>query len=174
MLTSVSLAGVAARLMPRVKTAAVAAAIVLLASRGLWYSARAWVFDVQGGQQTFKSVGEYVHRRLPERAVVLTMLHSGSVRYYSGRLTVRWMFIPETGLDVVLEEFQRAGLQPYLLLTSTEVDDFKKRFARHSQFAALDWPPLARRELDLPVEIFDPANRQAALEGTPRATELIE
>jgi hypothetical protein len=99
------------------------------------------------------------------------MSHSGSVRYYSGRLTVRWMFIPETALDSVVDQFRRQGMRPYLLATSSEADDFRTRFGRRSRLAALDWPPIARGDFDLPVEIFDLA---AASDGPGRAPAITE
>lgn len=39
--------------------------------------------------QKFATAGKYLAQRLPERAVVLAMLHSGSATYYSGRRIVR-------------------------------------------------------------------------------------
>jgi hypothetical protein len=173
-LTSVSLAALVTRLVPRARTLVLTSAILLLSGRGLWYSDRHLVFNIRNGQEPYQSVGEYVRRRLPERAVVLTMLHSGSVRYYSERLTVRWMFIPETALDRVVDQLRRQGLSPYLVLTSIEVDDFRKRFGRRSRLAALDWPPIARGNFDLPVEIFDLAAPADGPGRAPTITEPIE
>jgi hypothetical protein len=173
-LTSASLAALADRLAPRARTLVLASVILLLGGRGLWYSARHLVFDIRNGQEPYQSVGEFVRRRLPERAVVLTMLHSGSVRYYSGRLTVRWMFIPETALDRVVDQLRRNGLHPYLVLTSIEVDDFRQRFGRGSRIAALDWPPIARGNFDYPVEIYDLSATRDGPDRSPTITEPIE
>jgi len=73
--------------------------------------ARGPFIAARNGEQAYESVGGYGRRRLPERAVVLTILHSGSVRYDSGRLTVRWMFIPERPFDGIVEDLQRRGLR---------------------------------------------------------------
>jgi hypothetical protein len=173
-LTSAGLAGLAGRVAPRARTLLLTTAIVVLGARGLWYSERNFVFDARHGQQPYQSVGDFVRRRLPERAVVFSMLHSGSVRYYSGRLTVRWLFIPETALDRVVDQFRRQGMRPYLLLTSLEVDQFKRRFGRRSQIAALDWPPIARGDFDYPVEIFDLTPPADGAARSPTITEPIE
>ena len=46
---------------------------------------------------SYTSVGEYVRQQLPANAVILTVQHGGSVRYYSNRLTLRWDFVSRIG-----------------------------------------------------------------------------
>ena len=41
-------------------------------------------------EQRYKTVGAYVDATLPHRAVLICMQHSGSARFYSGRITVRY------------------------------------------------------------------------------------
>jgi hypothetical protein len=80
---------------------------------------------------------------MPERAAFLAMLHSGSARYYSGRLTVRYDLIPRERLDDVLEYLRRVGYSPFILLDEAEAPDFVARFAGTSHLGALDRPAVA-------------------------------
>ena len=42
------------------------------------------------GGVVYTSVAEYVRTKLPANAIILTVQHSGSIRYYANRLTLRW------------------------------------------------------------------------------------
>src|SRR5262249_29212634 len=89
----------------------------------------------------------------------ISMQHSGSVRYYAGRLTIRYDWITPTRLDTVVEELRRLGYHPYFLLENWEAVDFQRRFGEYSALGTLDWPPIARLDHPADVKIFDPADR---------------
>jgi hypothetical protein len=115
--------------------------------------------------------GGYVARRLPAKAAVLSMQHSGSIRYYSGRATVRTDLIPPSQLDSTLAALRDSGYRPYILLEPWEVAPFQQRYAGHSALAPLDWPPAALLR-ESGIRIYDPADRQA-LAGRPPLTEIV-
>ena len=48
---------------------------------------------LKAGERRYADVGTYIHQALPPNAVVFSVQHSGSVRYYSGRMTIRWDLI---------------------------------------------------------------------------------
>ena len=77
---------------------------------------------------TYTSVGEYVRRHLPANAVILTVQHSGSIRYYSNRLTLRWDFLAPEWWPRALSTLSERGYRPYVLLTSSEETAFRSRF----------------------------------------------
>jgi hypothetical protein len=60
--------------------------------------------------------GEWIRAHTTERAVVLAGLHSGSIRLYGGRQTIRWDEIPSDKLSATLHNLEAAGYQPYLAL----------------------------------------------------------
>ena len=95
-----------------------------------------------GHLRKFAVVGESIARRLPERAVLLAMLHSGSATYYSGRPTVRYDLLEPSRLDGLIEDLRRHGYVPYLLLDADERAAFQSQYRDHRQLAALDWPPV--------------------------------
>jgi hypothetical protein len=169
-LISVTLVGVVARLVPRVHAVASAVLVALLGWHGVSYASRG-VFHLGEGEQKYAAVGEYISRRLPGRAALICMQHSGSVRYYSGRLTVRYDWIPPSRLDTVLTDLRRLGYQPYFLLEGWEEQAFRERFSEN-RLGALDWPPIARLDHPSAVRIYDPTDGLAATRRE-RPTEVF-
>jgi hypothetical protein len=145
---------------PRVHGVATAVLVALLGWHGVSYASRD-VFHFRESEQKYAAVGEYVSQRLPDRAALICMQHSGSVRYYSGRLTVRYDWIPPARLDTVLTDLRRLGYHPYFLLEEWEARAFRERFAEN-RLSALDWPPIARLDHPSDVRIYDPADGLAA------------
>ena len=57
-------------------------------------------------------------------------LHSGSVHYYSGRLTLRWDAIPPDRLAPTLDGLAARGTPAYVVLDGDEESaQFERRFA---------------------------------------------
>jgi hypothetical protein len=170
-LTSASIVAVASRLsyLPRVLTPTVLAGV--MAWHGLNYARDHDAFRART-ERKYAAAGDYVARRLPERAAVLSMQHSGSVRYYAGRPTVRFDLIAPAQLDATLATLAASGYRPYILLESWEVPQFQKRYAGFSPLGPLDWPPaVLLRESS--IRIYDPADRPAFLAGRPPLTEIV-
>jgi hypothetical protein len=154
---------------PRI--AATAVMVGALAWRGVAFSAREGVFDMAPGEQRAVTVSHYIARRLPERAALVSLHYSGSIRYYANRLTVRFDWIPDYRLDDTLEQLRGLGYSPYLVLEQWEEAEFRSRFAGHSALASLDWPPLAEfHNAVTTVKVFDPSARG---EQTRRAPDVI-
>jgi 4-amino-4-deoxy-L-arabinose transferase-like glycosyltransferase len=103
-------------------------------ANGAYHSASEWRFAV---------VGQYIRTHLPERAIFVASLHSGSARYYSGRMTIRYEFIPAERLDALLAHVERAGYSPFILVDDVEAPGFIASFSGRSSVGALDWPPIA-------------------------------
>jgi hypothetical protein len=114
-------------------------------------------------ERRFREGGEYVARYLPADAAVVTFWQSGSVRFYSGRLTVVWHEIPPEWLDRALEFLRAEGYRPYLLFEHDEEQDFRTRFEGRSALGALEWPPMA--DINRQVRIYDPLDRDRYFRG---------
>jgi hypothetical protein len=133
---------------------------------------RLHVFDIQRSERRYVSVGEYIDAALPEKAVVLTVIQSGSVRLYGRRPTLRWDQLPPEQLDQTLDGLRAAGYVPYLLLESWEEDLFRTRFATSSRVGNIDWQPVIEYYGPISVRVFCPDDRQAYMSGSralPRA-----
>jgi 4-amino-4-deoxy-L-arabinose transferase-like glycosyltransferase len=159
-LTSLALLGLLRRLIPRNVVPLASLTIVLVAWYGIGFAHAHGTFLYRQGDRRYSAVGRYIAEKLPERSVFLSMSHSGSVRYYAGRLTVRHDLIPSEKLGTVLWDLQRLGYHPYILLDEWEEEGFRTRFRDHPA-GSLDWPPVALLNHSSPVRIYDPADRLA-------------
>lgn len=86
------------------------------------------VLSIADQEQRYVDAGSFIAQTLPENAIVLSMQHSGSIRYYSGRETLRYDNLPVEWLDRALEHFARSERPVYALLDSWEVPLFEERF----------------------------------------------
>jgi hypothetical protein len=82
----------------------------------------------------------------PPDAVVFAMQHSGSIRYYTGRLTMRWDVLDAGSLDAAVAALHARGVPVYAAIESWEEEEFRRRFAGQSSIARLDSAALARSE----------------------------
>jgi hypothetical protein len=124
----------------------------------------AWMFHVGASRAVFKlqtfewryvRVGQAVRTLLPPRAVVFAMQHSGSVRYYANRLTLRYDFLPADSLDRAVTHLRARGMSPYLLVEQWEEPAFIKRFERESCRGTLRWHPMQQWKETLTIRLYD-------------------
>jgi hypothetical protein len=153
---------------------AIAVIIGLLAWHGVIFARDHSAFASKEGERKYVAVGNYIARRLPERAVVISMQFSGSIRYYSGRPTIRYDSIPEAGLDSLVVELQHIGYDPYIMIEDSERTKFLARFQGRSRLAALDWPPVARLRRHPDIDIYDPLHIPLAGTESQAVTEMID
>jgi hypothetical protein len=72
-------------------------------------------------------VAATVSRLTPPGSVILSVQHSGSLRYYAGRMTERWDMAPGS-LDRAIEWLSANGHHPYFLL-----EDWEEQMMRRNQ-----------------------------------------
>jgi hypothetical protein len=131
--------------------------VALLASWSVGEADRRAAFRLQALERPFRDAGAAA-RHLPRNAVVVTLRHSGSVRYYSGRPTVTWDTLDPPWLDGAVNFLTASGRPAFLLLEASEEPAFRTRFAGHSALASLDWPP--RYQVGSMIRIYDPSDRR--------------
>jgi hypothetical protein len=103
----------------------------------------------------YTSAAEYVKAKLPANAVIVTILHSGTVRYYSNRLTMRWDYLGAEWWPRAVDVLVERGYRPYVLLAEVEEKEFRTRFGLSD---APDAPGTVVAMMDVPdkVRIYDP------------------
>jgi hypothetical protein len=89
-------------------------------------------------EQRYAAVGAFVDTALPANAAVLSMQHSSSIRFYSGRMIVRYDAFSAARFESAVEWLQARGFHPYLVLDDAEVPDFTRRFATTGPTGRLD------------------------------------
>jgi len=114
-------------------------------------------FDLHPGEQRYVDAGTYVGAHTPPGSVVLSMQHSGSVRYYGGRTTVRYDLLEPEWLDRAIAFLERKGRAPFVLLEDWEVPLFQARF-KNTAAGTLDWSPVAEWQ-NGKVLLFDASAR---------------
>lgn len=100
------------------------------------------VFAIANFERRYEVVGEYVEKMLPRNAVVLSMQHSGSVTYYSGRQILRYNYLEPQWLEPAVKFFEGRGMKCYAVLEDWEVGRFRDRFQAKSQLGRLNWRPV--------------------------------
>lgn len=100
--------------------------------------------EVGHGEQKYAEVGRHVRVTLPPNAIVYAMQHSGTVRHYSGRLTLRYDWLQPNWLDESIEHLVKAGYVPFILLDNWEVPQFRERFASQKYVAVVAEDPPER------------------------------
>jgi len=137
----------------------------LIGWHGVHVAASRGVFDLRRTERRYIDVARFVADHTEPNAVVLSHQHSGSLRYYAGRLTLRFDVLDPVWLDRAFTYLESIGRRPYLVLDGGEVEAFRQRFAGASRAGGLDAPPLAA--LNGVVFVYDPLQRAAA--GSPLA-----
>jgi hypothetical protein len=122
---------------------------------GVNLARREGVFNVATFEQRYVRAAHEVASRTPAEAVVLSVQHSGSVRYYANRTTLRYDWLKEDALDGALRDLAAKGRRAYLVVDDWEEKEFRDRFSPASRAGRLDWAPIARVPGSPEVRIFD-------------------
>lgn len=133
----------ARRWIPSLPLGAAAAVILAIAVWSLSTASSLGVFRMWEGERKYPQVGVFVRDRLPKSALVLAAQHSGSIRYYSHRPTLRWDLLDQGSLDRALTSMRNAGYDPFLVVDGGEDEAFLRRFRGSGQRAVDALAPLA-------------------------------
>jgi hypothetical protein len=91
-------------------------------------------------ERRYAQVAQLVRERTEPTAVIYTFHHSGSMRYYGGRLTLRYDLLDRGWLDRSVEWFASRGIHAYLAVDEWEIEGFRGRFAGEQRISQLDVP----------------------------------
>jgi len=75
-------------------------------------------------------------------AVIISAQHSGSIRYYAGRLTLRWDVGDPAWLDRTVDWLSAHGHHPYFVLEPGEAAELRARYGPQNLSARLEWTPM--------------------------------
>lgn len=85
-------------------------------------------WTIQSLEARYPLAGEWVNVNTPLNSVVMANQHSGSLRWYGNRQTIRWDFIEPAQLAGTVSELQAHGATVYVALEGDEVAMFDQRF----------------------------------------------
>lgn len=144
------------------------ALLAIVGAHNLYYASTHGAFPSGEGDHRYVSIAKMVEEATEPSAVIVTGQHSGPVRYYGGRATLRFDLLDPAWLDRAVQWLDAEGRHPYFLLEEWEVTAFQERFSASSQLGALALSPIVDyRAPGVPgrIYLFDPAR--------PNAGELI-
>ena len=147
-----------------VLTVAVIVGVIALCARDFRVAAAEASFDLWRGELRYVVMGKLVRSATDETSVVYSMQHSGSLRYYAGRLTINYSNLDNDWLDRSVAWVKARGSHPYLLLESWEVEPFRKQFAGQKTLAILDTKPMFKYQGGALISFYDldaPPDRSA-------------
>jgi 4-amino-4-deoxy-L-arabinose transferase-like glycosyltransferase len=95
----------------------------------LMFLERRDAFDLWQIEMKYRMVGEWFAAKTPANAVAISSLHSGSLRYYSGRTTLLMDALPAGRLGEIVSTLRRNGYDPYVVLEQgDELSTYLGRF----------------------------------------------
>jgi len=114
---------------PAVTAAVVMAFLAIVAGRSEILLRASSVWDIASLEARYPLAGEWVNVNTPPTSVVLANQHSGSLRWYGKRQTIRWDFIEPGQLVTTVRQLQSHGATVYVALEGDEAVMFDQRFA---------------------------------------------
>jgi hypothetical protein len=160
---------------PRIAAIAMTVIVALLATHHLRFVSARSVFDLGRSERKYIDVSRFVAAHTEPDAVILSHQHSGSLRLYADRLTLRFDILEPEWLDRTLTWLESVGRHPYIVLDGQEVERFRMRFAA-SRAGALTGPPIG--ELNGVVFVYDalrhePGSSPLAISATRGARTVL-
>lgn len=126
-----------------VRVAALAAFTMISASHTLRFTDTLDLLGIGTGERRYLEPALHVAQATPPDAVILTAQHSGSLRYYTGRLILRWDSLDPAWLDRAVEFLRARGIATYLLVEDWEEERMRTRFSGQATLADLNRGPIA-------------------------------
>lgn len=124
---------------PRHRALAVTALAAALVTWGVWQGQAA--FCVRAEESRYLAAGRFA-TALPENAVILANQHSGSLRYYANRITLRFEWLDPDMYTLALEHLDKLQRPVYAVLDDWEREVFRSRYSGVADVSWLDRPPL--------------------------------
>jgi hypothetical protein len=114
------------------------------------------------GERRYIDVGGFVEANLPPNAAIFSMQHSGGIRFYSGRLTLRYDWVEKEWAKDVAAAVERAGYHPFLVIDDWEKPSVADQWGLPRD-RPLPWPVVGRMTQFTGVTVYDLAtNAQPA------------
>jgi hypothetical protein len=100
------------------------------------------VFEQRQASRHEAPIGRLVRQHTDRNSVVLAVQRSGSLRYYAGRMTMRYDMLDGDWLDRAIAWFGDRKVHVYAILNEGEAEESRKRFASQKAAAAFARPVL--------------------------------
>ncbi len=113
------------------------------------------VFTVQSEERRYVEAGQLAATLTEPSSVLVSMQHSGSLRYYGGRMTLRYDALDPAWADRAVDWLSSRGVRTYIVADDWELPDIERRFAGTRIAEAITRPPRAVVGQPAAVLLFD-------------------
>src|SRR5262245_7193447 len=120
----------------------------------------------KASEHKYAVLGTFIDRHMPPDAVFFSVQHSGSIRYYGGRHTLRYDRLDLITARRAPGELERLGLHPYMAIEDGEAPFVRKAFGLKTD-DPLPWPAVARLKEFGGATIYDLATRSSVVAPVP-------
>ncbi|MCA1585170.1 MAG: hypothetical protein LC791_10520 [Acidobacteria bacterium] len=134
----------------------VAVAGVVVCGAGVAYEASRWLerhgtWRLAQVEEKYPLLARWIAQSTAPDAVVMAFQHSGSIRYYAGRQTIRWDALRSEDLIPAVRHFQARGVSVFAVLEGVELGQFQDRF--RSELDRVDLLPAGQARGVIVVEL---------------------
>jgi hypothetical protein len=150
----------------------IAIAAVALGAYTLRIGRESGAFELWKADRHYPAVARLVRRSTDRESVIISMQHSGSIRYYGGRVTMRYDLLDPAWLDRAVEWLQGQGVRPYLLIDNWERPYVEERFKDQKALEHLQDPPAAQYRGTTTVTLWDLSAREDGI--YPPTVEFVD
>jgi hypothetical protein len=158
-LIAAGIVGVARRVPQPYGRLAAALALYMMTAATLSFAFGKGVFGgLRSDERRYVTIGEFAADHLPGNAILFASQHSGSLRFYSGHLTLRFDWVQKEWAGDVPGTLERLGYHPYLIVDDFELPQVRQQFGLPAD-ATLPWPIVARMRENGGLTVFDMASR---------------
>jgi hypothetical protein len=148
-----------AMLLTRLRRGVAIAAFVVLGFVGVGQAWQRDAFHEASGESKYVEVARVVESVTEPDAVIISAQHSGTLRFYAGRTTLRWDAGDPAWLDRTVEWLIANGHHPYLVLEEPEIEALRAKAGSSSVVARVDWSPQVTFRGGA-VKLFDAVDRE--------------
>ncbi len=120
------------------RTLAAAAAVVVIVT-GYCLARADTAFQMRQDQSRYRAAAVEA-RSLPQNAIVIGNLHTGSLQYYANLQTVRFEWISPNDYQRTIMFLESLNRPLFVMLDNLELDDFRARYGRVTDLGWLDEP----------------------------------
>ena len=110
--------------------------VLVVRSEALMRSSSVW--DIQNLEARYPLVGQWFQVNTPSTSVALAAQHSGSLRWYGERQTLRWDLLKPEELVSTVRELESHGATVYAALEGPEQQGFDAKFSKELARLSVD------------------------------------
>ena len=145
--------------------------VIAVGARGVVVAQHGHAFRLWEEERRYVAVARLVRQSTEPRSVIFSMQHSGSLRYYGDRMTIRYDLIDPAWADRSVMWFVDHGIHPYLLAEDWELPMIQARFPGTATLARTTGAPILIFCGYHVVELFDLASFRDPVTADVRVVE---